>query len=281
MTTSPHPDAQLLRGSHCVTSVGRYGLRRELGSGPSGTVYVGYDPEHGREVAINLMDSIEPASGHAARSIIEEEARAWAGLVHPNVVAVHDIGTYLDPRSGATGVYVAREMVPGLDLQRWIDARPSRGASAWVAVLDKFIDAGHGLAAAHRAGLVHRQFSPASVVVGYDGEVKLLDFSTFHARPVALVERSRPHYPAPELALGAPADARSDQYSFCAALWVALEQVTEGKIPARVAKVLARGLHAQPRERWPDMNELLRQLARRRPGWWRRSITSALTATAA
>jgi eukaryotic-like serine/threonine-protein kinase len=282
---NPYRDAPLLQGVQKgelgLTSVGRYGLRRVLGTGPSGTVYVGYDPEDGRDVAVNLMAALEPGPGDVVRACVADEARAWAQVQHPSLVQVHDVGVYRDPRTGHTGVYVVRELVVGLDLQRWLDARPRfSGTKSWLGVLEMFVPIARVLATAHAAGLVHRRFCPASVVVDYDNRVKLLDFGTFHAAPVRPAESEVEYFEPPELACGAPADARSDQYSFCAALWAATYRATGGKVPSALARVLARGMRSDPRNRWADMAELVQRLDRCRP-WWSRPATAALTAAAA
>jgi serine/threonine-protein kinase len=269
------------RGALSLTSVGRYGLRKVLGSGPSGTVYVGYDPEDGRDVAVNLMAAVEPSFEDVARTCVADEAEAWGQLGHPHIVEVHDVGYYRDPKTGRSGVYVVRELVGGMDLQRWLEGRPQfSGTKAWLPILELFLPIGLALGAAHRAKLVHRRFSPASVVVSYDAEVKLLDFGTFHATPLSPNSVVPEHYPAPELARGAPADARADQYSYCASLKAALDRATDGRIPSGLDKVLERGMASDPAARWPSMEELVRQLIRRRP-WWKRPLSGKFTAAAA
>ena len=273
MTTVAYLDEPLLGSTDAPSSMGRYALCRALGSGASGTVYAAYDPEAEREVALNLMVSLR-SRGASQRAELVAEARRWAAIDHPNVAPVLEVGTYADPRDGSgrrSGVYVARALVPGIDLQRWLDTLPANVDTATShLVLDLFIAAGRGLAAAHSAGLVHRDFRPAYVIVGYDGRARLVDFGSPDAVPLIAFEDDAPRYPAPELRLGAPADARSDQYSFCAALGDALARVSGGRVSRRVRDVLTRGMAERPEERWPSMDELLDALRRQGSGLFRR-----------
>src|SRR5690606_25424835 len=94
-------------------------------------------------------------------------AQAMARLAHPNVVTVHDVDTYDDR------VFVAMEYVDGVTLSEWVDAEPQRG---WRSVVDVFVQAAQGVAAAHLAGLVHRDFKPDNVMIGTDGRVRVMDF---------------------------------------------------------------------------------------------------------
>jgi eukaryotic-like serine/threonine-protein kinase len=213
--------------------VGRYVILSLLGVGGMGAVYAAYDPELDRKVALKLLrpDSLSIDSARMLR-----EARALARLAHPNVVAVHDVGTL-----GAE-VFIAMEHVDGLTVHRWLRQRDRSRRE----VLDVFLAAGRGLAAAHRAGLVHRDFKPDNMMVALDGRVRVLDFGLARAQASAGAESTlrealigdvdvgearltregallgTPTYMAPEQWRGAVADARSDQFSFCVALWEAL-----------------------------------------------------------
>lgn len=145
--------------------VGRYWLRKELGAGGMGVVYEGYDPDLERPVAVKLL--------HAAfdRERLSREARALAKVSHPNVVAVFDVGTF-----GARA-FIAMELVDGVTLRAWIAER----ARSLEEILDVAMQAGRGLAAAHAAGLLHRDFKPDNVMVGRDGRVRVLDFGIVRA----------------------------------------------------------------------------------------------------
>ena len=216
---------EIVRG----TAIGRYIVLGKLGEGGMGTVASAYDPELDRKVALKLVRGDGDAEG-AARLL--REARALARLRHPNVVVVHDVGEY------ERGVWIAMELVDGVTLREWMHSRPG-----WRDVLRMFCAAGQGLAAAHAAGLVHRDFKPSNVIIGQDGRVRVVDFGlartsrSLAAEPgeapsaatssvdvvvtiAALV--GTPAYMAPEQHLGQPIDARADQWAFCVALHEAL-----------------------------------------------------------
>jgi serine/threonine protein kinase len=282
--TFNHPSARLFATREALSSVGRYGLRRAIGTSPSGTVYVGFDPETGREVAVNLMVCGRGESGARRCEEIVRVAHAWRHLAHPSIVQIHEIGTYENPLDGRLGVFIVRELVPGMDMQRWLDALTQPAHGVWGRVLDMFIESGEALAAAHGRGLVHRGVSPASLVVGYDGSVKLLDFGCAGAAPVSGgVSITSLAYSAPELSSrpsgaewqsGVSPTALSDQYSFCASVFTALTRVLGERVPKRIAAVLTRGMAPQPEHRWPSMGELLHALHRNRGGLLRRTFAS-------
>ena len=134
-------------------NIGRYAVLSFIGEGSMGQVYAGYDPLLDRKVALKLLRSDVFASARA-RDRALREAQALAKLSHPNVVHVYDVGTY------EGHVFLAMEYVEGETLDAWLAARPR----PWPQVLEKFIAAGRGLAAAHAAGLVHRDFKPQNIV---------------------------------------------------------------------------------------------------------------------
>src|SRR5580704_4719186 len=131
--------------------VGRYIILDVVGQGGMGVVYAAYDPELDRKVAIKLLQAKAGSVGSTAggQAWLQREAQAQAKLAHPNVLAVYDVGTLADDR-----VFVAMELVEGETLRAWLD----RADRSWQAVIDVVGAAGAGLAAAHRAGLVHRDF---------------------------------------------------------------------------------------------------------------------------
>jgi tetratricopeptide (TPR) repeat protein len=237
---------RLERDARVMEGIGRYHILSRVGAGGMGVVYAAYDPDLDRRVAIKLLhnDTSEPGSRSDGRSMLLREAKAMAKLSHPHVVAVHDVGVH----GGA--VYVAMEYVHGQTVAEWI----AGGARAWPEVVRVFIAAARGLAAAHAAGLVHRDFKPANVLLANDGAVKVSDFGLARWRDDAQRDRGpteeaaivraaiasgsggsshdpptqagvvmgTPAYMAPEQHLGLPIDARSDQFSFCVALHEAL-----------------------------------------------------------
>ncbi|MCY1061805.1 serine/threonine-protein kinase [Nannocystis sp. SCPEA4] len=280
--------------------LGRYHVLEQLGEGGMGVVYAAYDPDLDRKVALKLLR----AEGHpASPSRLLREAHALARLSHPNVVQIHD--------TGAIGgrIFIAMELVRGVDLRTWL-TQPRTPAE----VLRVFLDAGRGLAAAHDAGFVHRDFKPDNVLVGADRRVRVADFGLVrrHDEPAgpAAAEPDRgtlsrsltltgallgtPAYMSPEQHRGGTADARSDQFSFCMALWEALHgqrpfagdslaevvaamragQLRPARgagVPGELTRILARGLAHDPERRYPNMPALLAALAvdrgRRRRRW--------------
>lgn len=286
--SAPSGDAgapPLVRGA----SVGRYIVLHALGSGGMGIVFAAYDPELDRRVALKVLSSqvLDRTNPRQARQRLLREARAAARLSHPNVVTVHDVGSLGDR------LFVAMELVEGPTLGEWLRAERRPAAE----VLRMFCAAGAGLAAAHRAGLVHRDFKPGNVMIAEDGRPLVLDFGLAGAAggEVPPAEggaagwtgaAGTPAYMAPEQAAGGLTDARSDQFSFCVALREALfggrpaafgggSRGTVGRdgegVPPRVRRALERGLASDPAERFASFDELLAELrprsARRRAGW--------------
>ncbi len=273
--TDDDTEQPLLMAQRKPVSLGRYALRRKLGGGVSGTVWAAFDPESGREVAVTLMRASGPA-----RTRLAERARAWQRLEHPNVARIRDVGLFLDPRDATrrrSGVYLMRDFVPGVALQTWLDGLPPRlDASAMERVLLVFCAAGRGLAAAHAAGLVHRDPCPASVILGHDGVARVVDFGSAESRPLHPSDLDVvPRYPAPETRRGEVPDARADQYGFCAALLTTLQRDPEARIDRRLRAALERGMADRPEDRWPSMEELVRAIERSRSGWFR-NVAQAL-----
>lgn len=265
----------LLMAQRKPVSLGRYALRRKLGGGLSSTVWAAFDPESGREVAVTLMRVSGPA-----RERLVEQARGWQRIDHPNVAKIRDVGLFLDPRDAKRrrmGVYLMRDFVPGVPLQQYLDGLPAKLELADVdRVLALFCAVGRGLAAAHAAGLVHRDPCPASVILGHDGVARVVDFGGCEARPLSPSDLDvAPRYPAPETRRGQVPDARADQYAFCAALTAALTRDPGVRLDKRLQRALARGMADRPEDRWPSMDELLRALERGRSGWLR-GVAAAL-----
>lgn len=271
MTDRAHQ--QLFSTDRALSSIGRYGLRKLLGTGASGSVYSAFDPEGGRDVAINLM-LVSPSAGPDAVAQLEAEARSWAAVGNPFLVHVYEVGTYADPRDARRqGVYVVRDMVAGMDMQRWLDALTRPIAMSWSQLLGMFIDAGSAIASAHGKGLVHGGFSPASILVGYDGGVRVGDFTSRLAKPMGDADQfTTIAYAAPEVQAGGVPDALADQFSFCATVWSSLQRVVQGKMPRRVSAVLARGMAEDPSARWGSMDLLLGALQKARGGLLRRTL---------
>jgi tetratricopeptide (TPR) repeat protein len=243
--------------------VGRYLVTAPIGRGATGVVYRGHDPELDRSVAIKLV--FPRARSDRVRERLLGEAQAIARLSHPNVVAVHDVGTVVLPqedRPAAMGVYMVLELVEGVTMRKWMRDRTRR----WTELLDVLLAAGRGLEAAHRAGLVHRDFKPDNVLIGDEGRVRVLDFglaTSAHStssgedehgrRPESVEIAGTPAYMAPEQHDGSPTDARTDLFAFCVTCWEALGGVQpfEGRTLDELACSKAAGPPAMPRTRAP------------------------------
>jgi tetratricopeptide (TPR) repeat protein len=268
-----------------------------LGTGGMGAVYAAFDPELDRRIALKLLHgSSGGAQGSGGQqTALLREAQAMARLSHPNVVAVHDAGTFRER------VFVAMELVDGDTLSRWL-AQSLRSTREIVAVMRQ---AGRGLAAAHVAGLVHRDFKAENVMIDREGRVRVMDFGL--ARPSAEPSPTlagstasgqrgsvtqagamvgTPAYMAPEQFRGEPADDRSDQFAFAVTLYEALygarpftgtsllelaASVLEGRrtppprgrdVPAWLRRILDRALSVDRSGRYPSMNALLVELAK-------------------
>ncbi len=209
--------------------IGRYRIERELGAGGMGVVYAAFDPDLERRVALKVITDGKTLDLHA-RTRLLSEARAMARLNHPNVVTVFEVG------SAGGRDYVAMELVDGTTLAEWLrTAKPSRRE-----IIAAFIDAGRGLAAAHDAGLIHRDFKPHNVLRRRDGCVQVTDFGLARDTETSSEPTSRdtpspvggstetgsilgtPAYMAPEQWLGTEVGPAADQFAFCIALWEAL-----------------------------------------------------------
>jgi serine/threonine-protein kinase len=150
-----------------------------------------------------------------SRERFRREAQAAASLVHPNIVAVFDLGTDGDVP------FIVMELVEGSGLDEIIWREAPLAAGRALRTADGVAAA---LAHAHAAGIVHRDVKPGNVVVGADGSVRVLDFGIARAAAWTPLTQNQaiqgtPHYVAPELVRGRPADARSDIYSLGAVLY--------------------------------------------------------------
>ena len=214
------------------TSLGRYVVLDEIGAGAMGRVYAGYDPKLDRKVAIKLLRARLDDETLVAR--LQREAQAMARLTHPNVVAIHDVGDH----DGQ--VFLAMEFVDGATVGQWLHERER----SWTEIVEVYRAAGEGLAAAHAAGVVHRDFKPDNVMVAVDGRVLVMDFGLARASneprddPSPSISGDRaaisaeltsagslvgtPAYMSPEQFDQAEVGPASDQFSFCAAFYEAL-----------------------------------------------------------
>ncbi|HRI10759.1 MAG TPA: serine/threonine-protein kinase, partial [Nannocystaceae bacterium] len=264
------------------TRIGHFELIRELGAGGMGVVYAAHDPRLDRAVALKVL--ARTGDGPDASRRLLREAQAMARLKHPNVVPVYEVGTHGDQ------VFVAMELVDGGTLAEWMEVGPR----PWRQVLEILLPAGRGLAAAHAAGLVHRDFKPANVLLDTEGRARVTDFGLARGgaepSPHAPLDQAQttddigralvdtpltrtgallgtPAYMAPEQFRGEMATARSDIFAFCVVLWEAIygrrpflgHTITELIAAIELGTITAppRGVHA--------------------PAWLRRLLTRGLS----
>ncbi len=270
------------------TVLSRYVLLQRVGAGGMGVVYAAYDPQLDRRVALKLLSAARSVDTRG-RSRMLREAQAMARLTHPNVVAVHDIGA----AEGRT--FIAMEFIEGQTIKAWLLQSPR----PWREVLRVYLAAGRGLVAAHAVGLVHRDFKPDNVMIADDGRVLVTDFGLAREHETAELmlqsgelDTSRetnqtgtlagtPAYMAPEQFGGDSGDMRSDQFSFCVALYEGLfgerpfagdsyaalaDSVLNGRlatpspksgVPAHIKNAVLRGLKPEPAQRHASMPALL------------------------
>ena len=241
-------------------SIGRFILKRLMGSGGMGEIYEANDDQLGRRVAIKLVRSDRTASSQADDRLLRE-AQILAQLSHPNIVQVYEVGRF------EGRVFIAMEFIRGRSMRAWLKEHSAiQDKRYYREVLRLFTEAGRGLQAAHTAGLVHRDFKPDNILIGEDGRPRVVDFglartltatssneytvehgrlpdSLLHAEtlsmdgstsfPLAAERRltaqgqilGTPLYMAPEQMRGEETDQRSDQFSFCVSLYEALHGV--------------------------------------------------------
>jgi predicted Ser/Thr protein kinase len=272
--TSDAPAATTV-ASAWPAAIGRFDVERKLGEGGMGVVLLATDRSLGRRVALKLLRAGADANLEG-RARFLREAQVMARLIHENVVVVHEVGEH------AERTFVAMEYVEGGTLTGWSIGK------RWSEIVAIYLRAGRGLEAAHRAGLVHRDFKPDNVLVGADGRVRVTDFGLAGFELAGRDERApgaaidpaavgltrtgalmgTPRYMAPEQHLGEPLDARADQFSFCVALYEALFGVspfpgsTYAEISARVINGPAPSPPADTDVPAPVTAAVLRGLAR-------------------
>ena len=256
-----------LFGATEVVRIGRYEVEAKAGAGGGGEVFVARDPELSRRVAIKLMR----AGGYRDRMLVE--GQALARLSHPNIVPVYDAGTMDDQ------VYVVMELVEGDTLRAYCEA----AARTVREIVRAYRQAAEGLAAAHRAGFIHRDFKPDNALVGRDGRVRVVDFGLARsgggegagddggrASPVNVTRAGlgTPRYMAPEQAAGATLTPAADQYAFCASLHEGL-LARAPAVPRWLEAIIRRGTAPEPAERYPSMAAVHAALGRDPASRWR------------
>ncbi|HEV7768193.1 MAG TPA: serine/threonine-protein kinase, partial [Thermoanaerobaculia bacterium] len=268
------------------TRLGRYEVRSRLGAGGMGEVFVAYDAELEREVAIKVIrDAVEETSDRARRFL--QEAKASSALSHPNVAHVYEIGRHEGHR------FIVMELVTGETLRQ----RLRRGPLSLDEALALGVQIAAGLGAAHAAGIIHRDIKPENVMIRPDGYVKVLDFGLaklgeLRGPDAATLINTRPGaimgtlgYMSPEQISGSDVTPSADVFSLGIVLY---EMVTghrpfEGTsateitvailtndprpisqdrpgTPPKLTTVIAKALSKKPGERYADAGEMLDEL---------------------
>jgi tetratricopeptide (TPR) repeat protein len=265
-TTAPSDTGETMKAGRW----GRYEVLGQLGAGGMGIVFEAHDPTLRRKVALKLLQPKHNEGGGAKRLALE--AQAMAKLSHPNVVTVFEIDRVGDQ------VYVAMELVAGTTLRGWLRESPR----SWREIVEMFVAAGRGLAAAHAAGLIHRDFKPDNVLLGSDARPRVCDFglvvgtagddddqlTELEALDANATVRGSavgtPAYMSAEQWAGQVVDARSDQFAFCVALWEALcdSRPFAGARPHEVRASVRAGVITEPASRKRVPRWLLAMLRR-------------------
>ena len=270
-------------------SIGPFVARNQIGAGAMGVVYAAYDEKLDRLLAIKALGPVDSADEAGRRARFIRESKAMARLSHPNVVQIFQVFE----EDGQ--MFIAMELVEGLTLRAWLRDRRRRIDE----ILSVFAQAGRGLAAAHDAGITHRDFKPENILVGNDGRVRVSDFGLagpsqaisgdLPPSEVAITQvgafMGTPAYMSPEQLRGEVADARSDQFSFCVTLYEAIygerpfagetlvaltasvlsgrrrPQPSAPRLPRSLSRALGSGLSIDSGQRYPSMGLLLAELA--------------------
>ncbi|EDM76667.1 serine/threonine kinase family protein [Plesiocystis pacifica SIR-1] len=250
-----------------VSIADRFELLERIGKGSYGTVFLAQDHELERKVAVKVMPLGDP---HVA----EREGKLLAQLRHPNIVRIHDHGTKDDYR------WLVLELLEGPTLGEWCRGKSTK------AILERYLEAGKGLEAAHRHGMAHRDFKPGNVRLDDQGRAVVLDFGLARNLESLQGEAGSPDqvygtfaYLPPEALRGQRTGEKGDQFSYCVSLWEALSGLNpfalDGRdlearfhaiqapprggerLPRRVRQALERGMSPLPGDRWPTMGGLL------------------------
>lgn len=293
--------------------VGRFEIEEPIAEGAMGIIYRAHDPTLKRDVALKLvraapMPIADRGTPDVPQALLLREAQGLAQLQHPNVVTVYEVGTHEGE------VFIAMELVEGESLDRWLRRQPR----TWRQIAKVLERAGRGLAAAHAAGLVHRDVKPANVMIANDGDVKMVDFglargvservSSTNIDGLALKQLAltgkvvgTPAYCAPEQLVGGEADPASDVFSFCVMCCEAmlgrrpyvattasglLERMRDGPelparpLPAKLRGLLRQGLAMEREQRLSSLDALLDELAAAPSRFRRRALVAGVAAFA-
>lgn len=268
------------------TTLGKYKITGVLGQGGMGVVFRAYDPAIDREVAIKLLPE-QLADNETVLNRFRAEVRSAGRLSHANVAAIYDVG------EEGRAHYIVMELVGGGSVS---DELQRHGALPVLDATRIAIDACQGLAAAHAAGLIHRDVKPANLLRAADGAVKLTDFGIAKVSSLDSTDSPHltrtgtvvgtPHFMSPEQCQAEPVDARSDIYSLGATYYCALTgrqpyqdcdsvmqvlfahckksipdpRETNSEVPVACSEIIARAMAKDPSDRYQTAEAMLADL---------------------
>ena len=256
----------------------RYEVLEKIGAGGMSDVYRAKDHKLNRFVAIKVLKQ-EFAENTEFRSKFRMEAQAAAGLMHPNIVNVYDVGE----ESGFS--YIVMELVEGITLKKYIEKKARLSVKEAVSIA---IQVGHGIEAAHKNHIIHRDIKPQNIIISKDGKVKVTDFGIAKAATSNTITSNvmgSVHYTSPEQVRGGFSDEKSDIYSLGITLFemltgrvpyngettvaVAIQHIQEPmpsprqfvpEIPVSVEKIVLKCTQKKPDRRYQSATELIEDL---------------------
>ncbi len=255
----------------------RYEIHERIGRGGMADVYRATDHKLNRPVAVKVLKK-EFREDNSFVQKFQSEARAAAGLMHPNVVNVYDVGSY-------KGLwYMVMELVDGITLKDYIS---KKGRLSWKEAISVSIQVGSGIQAAHQKNIIHRDIKPQNIIISKDGKVKVTDFGIARATSSQTTTTSMMgsvHYTAPEQARRGVSDIRSDIYSMGITMYemitghvpfdgdsvvtVALKHIREEmtppseyvRLPRSLEQIILKSTQKNPDHRYQDMDEMILDL---------------------
>ncbi|HAT72066.1 MAG TPA: serine/threonine protein kinase [Elusimicrobia bacterium] len=236
----------MVAGSSATPMLGRYEIKKELGKGAMGIVYLGVDPKINRQVAIKTMRFEEGLEEKAMKDLKDRffrEAQAAGNLTHPNIVKIFDAGEEQDI------AYIAMELLKGDDLKKWStkdNLLPTEKALEYIARAAEALDY------AHKNGVVHRDIKPANIMLLDDGTIRVADFGiariTEHSKTATGTVLGTPYYMSPEQIAGKKVDGRADLFS----LGVTLYEMLTGERPWKGGESIGTLLFQITSDPYPD-----------------------------
>jgi eukaryotic-like serine/threonine-protein kinase len=283
--SGPTPLDTTAQNSPTLQQVGRYALKAPLGQGGLGQVHEAWDPLLSRTVAVKTLQfAADSPERPSLDGLFLNEARAAAGLSHPNIVTVFDAGL------SAQGVYIAMERLHGRDLRQALAQGWRPGSTQSAQLVRRVADA---LAYAHSRGVVHCDIKPANIFINKRDKPKVLDFGiarVAHRSALPALDglvAGSPHYLAPEQLSGGTVDARTDIHALGVVFYELLagrkaftgdsiEQITNAVlhshpapahevrpgVPLALSAIAARAMARAPSERYTNANDMAHDLRR-------------------